>query len=373
MNLLGSKTLETKRLILHKTEEKDLKELWNILLLDEVNKYYLTSKIHDNWEEEKSFQYKKLEKASNADVFTWTIELKDTSEVIGQITITEKDKDKTIRDIGWFLDPNYQHKGYAYETAVTVLKYMFLEVEIEKIETGISIVNPSSFNLLEKLGAKRLKTTHFVKYTKLDEKQEVYEYILTKNDFLKELFRKEKLYITEDIDKDPYIKHISDDNILNLTGPSGSGKTTASEKYKNDPNCVVIDTDQVFGKQPKNKDNEELYNYLKNKYKTIPELSDNFDTLYNDILEYYKDKNKFIIIDCATFHLMKNVKNIKGDIIVLRTCINTCYNRCIERYKKIKPNATFEEISEYASRKKAMYTWYHGTNSFLDKLDKWEV
>ena len=50
MNQLGSKTLETDRLILHKTEEQDLKELWNILLLEEVSKYYLTSKINEDWE-----------------------------------------------------------------------------------------------------------------------------------------------------------------------------------------------------------------------------------------------------------------------------------------------------------------------------------
>ena len=39
MNKLGSKTIETKRLLLHKTEEKDLKEIWGILWIDEVNKY----------------------------------------------------------------------------------------------------------------------------------------------------------------------------------------------------------------------------------------------------------------------------------------------------------------------------------------------
>ena len=44
MKYLGSKTLETKRLILHKTEEKDLKELWNILCIDCVNKYYFISR-----------------------------------------------------------------------------------------------------------------------------------------------------------------------------------------------------------------------------------------------------------------------------------------------------------------------------------------
>ena len=54
---------------------------------------------------------------------------------------------------------------------------------------------------------------------------------MEKKDFLKEYFRKQELYITEDIDKDPYIKHLSDDLVLNITGESGSGKTTATEKY----------------------------------------------------------------------------------------------------------------------------------------------
>ena len=181
------------------------------------------------------------------------------------------------------------------------------------------------------------------------------------------------LYITEDIDKAPYIKHLSDDKIINITGPSGSGKSTSLEKYRDDSNYIIIDTDQVFGKHKKDKYNEELYNYLKNKYEELPDLFKDFDNIYKEILDYFKDTNKYIIIDCATFHLIKNVKLLKGDVIVLRTCINTCYNRCIERYKKNKPDVSFEEVSEFANRKKAMYTWYHGLNSFLDKLDKWEV
>ena len=186
MNFLGSKTIETKRLILHKTEERDLKKLWSILLIEDVSKYYLTAKINNNWEDEKKYQYKKLEKASNPDVFCWTIELKDTNEVIGQISVQESNNtNKAIRDMGWFIDPKYQHKGYAKEAAIEILKYMFNEVEIEKIETGVAIVNPNSFKLLEKLGGKRLDTTHFVKYTLLDEKVEIYDYELTKEKFNK--------------------------------------------------------------------------------------------------------------------------------------------------------------------------------------------
>jgi RimJ/RimL family protein N-acetyltransferase len=74
--------LETERLILHKTEEKDLKELWEILCIKDVSKYYLTTKLNYNWEDEREWQYKKLQESSNNDVFRRTIEIKDSNRVI---------------------------------------------------------------------------------------------------------------------------------------------------------------------------------------------------------------------------------------------------------------------------------------------------
>ena len=373
MKQLGSKTIETERLILHKTEEKDLKELWNILCIKEVNKYYLTCKINYDWEKEEKWQYKKLEEASNPDIYRWTIEIKDTNEIIGQISVQEgyyKEK-PNIRDIGWFIDPKYQRKGYAYEAALEVLKYMFLEVEIDKIETSVAIVNPSSWKLMEKLGFKRKKTTRFVKYTTLDDEVENYVYELTKLDFLKEIFRKEELYITIDIDKDPYIKHLSDDLVLNITGESGSGKTTATEKYMSDPSCNIIDTDLLFSNnEDVSNDIIELRKYLIKKYNELPNLIEEFDNIYKDIVDFYKYDNRLLIIDSAQYRNIKDVSILKGDIIIIRTCINNCYNRCIERFNNKNPNASFEEISNYSTKKKNMYKWYHSLNNFIDKIDR---
>jgi ribosomal-protein-alanine N-acetyltransferase len=369
MNYLGSKTLETKRLILHKTEEKDLKELWNILCLEEVNKYYLITKINFDWEEDKKWQYKKLENSSNNDVFCWTIEIKETEEIIGQISLT-KTQEKDVFNIGWFIEPTFQKKGYAYESALEVLKFMFLEVEIKSIKTCAAIVNPSSWQLMEKLGFKRLKTTSFIKYTFVEDKVKCLNYSLTKNDFLKEYFRKERLYIEEEIDKDPYIKHINDYPVLNLTGESGSGKSTATLEYKNNNDIIVIDTDIVFGKNEKDEVNKTLYDYLINKYNKLPSLINEFDIIYQDILDCFKDSNKMLIIDSAQFRNLKDISLLKGDIIILRTSINNCYQRCIDRFKSENNNASFEEIASYCTRKKDIYKWYHSLNSFIDRVDK---
>lgn len=186
MKLLWSKTLETERLLLHKTEEKDLKKIWEILCIEDVSKYYLTTKINYNREDEKKWQYKKLEEAANPDIFRWTIELKDSNKVIWQIDITENSdfNDIEIRDIGRFIDPNYQGKWYAYEAAYEILKYMFLEVGIKSIKTSAAINNPSSRKMMEKLCFKRLDGTKFNKYTLLEDEVEAYKYELAKEEFV---------------------------------------------------------------------------------------------------------------------------------------------------------------------------------------------
>ena len=39
------------------------------------------------------------------------------------------------------------------------------------------------------------------------------------------------LFIELDVDKEPYVKVISEDKIINLTGESGSGKSTYSQQF----------------------------------------------------------------------------------------------------------------------------------------------
>ncbi len=117
-------------------------------------------------------------------MFCWTIIRKDNNEVIGQITVQEgSTEDKSIRDIGWFISKINQRKGYAYEAASKVLDYMFNEVKLNKIETSVAMINHASWGLMEKLGFKRLETTHKNKYYFVGEEVDSYEYELTKEEY----------------------------------------------------------------------------------------------------------------------------------------------------------------------------------------------
>ena len=48
-------------------------------------------------------------------------------------------------------------------------------------------------------------------------------------------------------DKQPLIKKLTEDNIINLTGESGSGKSTFAQNYNKD--FIIVDTDVIFGNQ----------------------------------------------------------------------------------------------------------------------------
>ena len=164
MNLIGSREIKTERLDLKPSSMAEQKRLWEILMIPEVNKVYLTSgKKHANnpdhwtWETQEKFYQSKVDKALNPDVFCWSVFLKDTDIVIGQVSAQESGEDITIRDVGWFIDPAYQGKGYATEAARAMIKFMFEEVDINKIESSAVRDNVASCNIFKKLGFTHLK------------------------------------------------------------------------------------------------------------------------------------------------------------------------------------------------------------------------
>ena len=175
------------------------------------------------------------------------------------------------------------------------------------------------------------------------------------------------------IDKDPFIKKLTNDKIINLTGQSGSGKSTyANEKFNSD-DFLIIDTDEIFS-DIRFKDstgiNKELGEYFRNKYNELPNCGDDFDLIYKEILDYCSRYDKTIVIDCAQFHCIKNINLLKGQLIVIRTCINNCYNRTIDRFKKINPDYEEDELNNYKERKKAIFKWYKYSNEFIEKIAK---
>ncbi len=196
MKCLGSKTIETDRLILKAQTMEEQKYLWSVLMIPDVNRYYLTvpkkfaEKLKD-WDKQEPFYEEKIKHANDKDVFEWSVFLKETGKCIGKVDCHEAsdegyETDKpSIRGVGWYIDPKYKGHGYGYEAAQAMMDYMFNECEIEEIKTGAAIQNPASWMIMEKFGFVRLDKTKMVEYTYVDEPVEDYQYYLTKEMYYK--------------------------------------------------------------------------------------------------------------------------------------------------------------------------------------------
>lgn len=203
MKYLGSKTLETDRLILKAQTMEEQKYLWSILMKPDVNKYYLTvpkkfsEKLKD-WNKQEEYYKNDMEHANDLDVFRWSIFIKETGQCIGRVQCHPASDENceinnpNIRGVGWFIDPKFKGNGYGNEAAQAMMDYMFTECEIDEIRTGAAIQNPASWMIMEKFGFLRLDKTKMVEYTYADELVEDYQYCLTRQMYLENKNHKKK-------------------------------------------------------------------------------------------------------------------------------------------------------------------------------------
>ena len=164
MELIGTKNLETDRLILRKVKKEDAIYAYNNWCnSDKVAKYVtwdkhasieVTKELYEIWEKE----YECL------DTFRWIVELKDTHELIGTIDVMGKKYFKyDVCEIGYCYGDEFWNKGYATESLKRVMEYLFEEVDFKVIYANHMSKNPASGKVMEKAGMKKAKTAQTVK------------------------------------------------------------------------------------------------------------------------------------------------------------------------------------------------------------------
>ena len=80
---------------------------------------------------------------------TWTIRLE--RETIGLIEAGVR-KSGSTAEPGYFIDVNHQSKGYATEALEPVLKWIFENTEVHRVEVAITATNTGSRRVAEKCG-----------------------------------------------------------------------------------------------------------------------------------------------------------------------------------------------------------------------------
>jgi ribosomal-protein-alanine N-acetyltransferase len=82
----------------------------------------------------------------------WAVALKRSDKVIGMINYHRRELREKRVDVGWMLLPGVQGKGYMTEAGRALLRHLFDDLGVHKVEALIRPDNKASAALAERLG-----------------------------------------------------------------------------------------------------------------------------------------------------------------------------------------------------------------------------
>lgn len=146
-----TKTLESDRLILRKFKIDDAKGMYNNWATDPQCNKYLSWDLHKSIEETKSLIRLWINEYDNGS-YNWVVELKDSGEIIGNISVITILKKQSTAELGYCYGSKYWGKGYATEALRTVIEYLLVECDFYLVEARHISGNPASGRVMEKAG-----------------------------------------------------------------------------------------------------------------------------------------------------------------------------------------------------------------------------
>ena len=153
MKGIGTRTIETERLIMRRMEKGDALSIYKNWTSDPLVSRYVTWDTHDSFETTQAYVDYKVKRYEGHDYcFDWVLVLKETGEPIGEMEAVEVSLRDRIVIMGDCLGSKYWNKGYATEALKAFIRYMFDEVGVDKVIAYHLSVNPASGRVMQKAG-----------------------------------------------------------------------------------------------------------------------------------------------------------------------------------------------------------------------------
>ena len=154
MKHLGTKELETQRLILRRFNVHDAEKMFaNWASDDDVTKY-LTWKSHNNVSVTKNILEDWVKNYDDNGFYQWAITLKENTEPIGSISVVRKDDDIRMIHVGYCIGKKWWNKGLTSEALFRLIRFFYEESDVNRIESTHDPKNPNSGKVMVKCGLK---------------------------------------------------------------------------------------------------------------------------------------------------------------------------------------------------------------------------
>jgi len=157
---IGTQPLEADRLLLRKYEMADAEDIYRNWATDPEASRFWSWKLHKDLQETKSLLQGWINDYAKADNYHWVIVLKEISEAIGYIYLSEINNEEKSASIHYLVSRKFWNKGMATEACRAVLAFSFIKIGIARIHTYHHIDNPASGKVMQKSGMHYLGTEY---------------------------------------------------------------------------------------------------------------------------------------------------------------------------------------------------------------------
>ncbi len=154
MKHLGTKEIQTDRLVLRKFTESDASAAYDNWCSDDRVTKYLTWPKHSDINVTKAVLGDWIKSYDKDDFYQWAIVPKELGQPIGSISIVEIKESANSVHVGYCIGYNWWNNGIVSEAFSAIIKFMFEEVQVNRVETRHDPQNPNSGKVMLKCGLK---------------------------------------------------------------------------------------------------------------------------------------------------------------------------------------------------------------------------
>lgn len=152
MKHLGTRTLETERLLLRRFTLEDAQAMYDNWASDEEVTKYLMWPAHESVETSRAVLAEWVADYEKPNCYQWAIVPKTFGQPIGSIAVVNQDDRVCKAHIGYCIGKNWWHRGYASEALTAVMGYLFEQVGMLRLESRHDPRNPNSGAVMRKCG-----------------------------------------------------------------------------------------------------------------------------------------------------------------------------------------------------------------------------
>lgn len=152
MNHLGTKQLETDRLILRRFTMDDAQAMFENWASDPDVTRFLTWPAHESVEVTRWVLHNWVNRYPEPHFYQWAIVPKCEGRPIGSISVVSRNDNAESVHIGYCIGKSWWHRGYMSEALGALIDFFFREVGVSRIESRHDPRNSNSGAVMRKCG-----------------------------------------------------------------------------------------------------------------------------------------------------------------------------------------------------------------------------